>query len=124
MMSTSKSLIFITIGMLGTGQALLAEEWNVMRDSSSVKFIGIQQGSAFEGRFQSFSAEVDFDPADPTTGQINGVVEPATVNSGDSERDATLLDRDWFDPTNHPEATFESESIEALDDGSYRAHAS
>ena len=123
MVFRSKLLIFIPIGTLGVSYITQAAEWSTIRSSSSVTFVATQEGSQFQGLFEAFSAEVDFDTTDPNGGQITGVVEPASVNTGDAERDATLLDRDWFDPNNYPESKFESEQIEEMEDGSYRAHA-
>ena len=123
MVFRSKLLIFIPIGVLGVSYITQAAEWSTIRSSSSVTFVATQEGSQFQGLFETFSAEVDFDTTDPNGGQITGVVEPASVNTGDAERDATLLDRDWFDPNNYPESKFESERIETMKDGSYRAHA-
>ena len=123
MIFRSKLLIFILIGALGVSYITQAAEWSTIRNSSSVTFIATQEGSQFQGLFETFSAEVDFDTTDPNSGQITGIVEPASVNTGDAERDATLLDRDWFDPNNYPESKFESERIEEMEDGSYRAHA-
>jgi len=123
MVFRSKLLIFISIGALGVNYITQAAEWSTVRSSSSVTFVATQEGSQFQGLFETFSAEVDFDTTDPSSGQIIGIVEPASVNSGDAERDATLLDRDWFDPNNYPESKFESERIEEMEDGSYRAHA-
>jgi len=99
-----------------------ASEWQLVPDSSNVRFIGVQEGSAFRGRFARFSALIDFDPANPAAGKIVGVVQMDSGESGDAERDATLLEEDWFDPENHPESRFESERIEALDDGTFAAH--
>ena len=99
-----------------------ASEWQLVRDSSNVRFIGVQEGSAFRARFETFSAMIDFDPANPTAGKIIGVVNTDSVESGDSERDATLMEEDWFNPLNFMESRFESESIEQLDDGTFAAH--
>lgn len=102
--------------------AVEASEWQLVEDSSMVRFIGVQEGSAFRGRFENFTATINFDPADPTAGKIVGVVGMDSAKTGDAERDATLLEEDWFDPTNHPESRFESESIEQLGDGTFAAH--
>jgi polyisoprenoid-binding protein YceI len=99
-----------------------ATEWQLVEDSSNVRFVGIQEGSAFRGRFQNFSAMIDFDPENPTAGKIVGVVKMDSAESGDAERDATLLEEDWFDPENYPDSRFESERIEQLDDGTFAAH--
>ena len=108
-------------GLLVFGQSLSAADWNMASSTSSVSFSAIQQGSPFEGEFASFTAQIQFDRADPASGSIVGVVETGSVRTGDSERDRTLLDREWFDPNNHPESRFESESIEATDTG-FRAN--
>jgi len=99
-----------------------ASEWQLVKDSSAVRFIGVQEGSAFRARFENFSAMIDFDPGNPAAGKIIGVVKMDSAKTGDEERDATLLEEDWFDPQNHPESRFESERIEQLDDGTFAAH--
>ena len=116
---------WITLLALVAGTAIgqaAASEWRVVQDSSNVRFIGVQEGSAFRGRFEGFTAMIDFDPANPTAGKIVGVVTMDSAASGDAERDATLMEEDWFDPQNHPESRFESERVEQLDDGTYAAH--
>ena len=118
MASNVKWLFF---SLLVCGQSLSAADWNTVSATSSVSFSAIQQGSPFEGEFASFTAQIQFDQADPASGSIVGVVETGSVRTGDSERDRTLLDREWFDPNNHPESRFESESIEATDTG-FRAN--
>jgi polyisoprenoid-binding protein YceI len=112
-------IIFLT---LIAGTAAEASEWQLVQDSSNVRFIGVQEGSAFRGRFKSFTAMIDFDPGNPAAGKIIGVVKMDSAESGDEERDATLLEEDWFDPQNFPESRFESDSIEQLDDGTFAAH--
>ena len=112
---------WVLFGFLFCGHALSAAEWTTVDSTSSVSFLAIQQGSPFEGEFGSFTAGIDFDTSDPASGSIVGVVEMGSVRTGDSERDRTLLDREWFDPNNHPHSRFESESIEATESG-FRAN--
>jgi len=94
-----------------------AGEWKPAEDSSTVKFTFIQQGSRYDGRFEEFDATIDFDPKNPAAGSIVGVVQTKSVSTRDFDRDATLQDPDWFDSAKHPEARFESESIEQTADG-------
>ncbi|MDA0995129.1 MAG: YceI family protein [Proteobacteria bacterium] len=122
MVVKARRIILLTL-VAGTAfGAAEASEWQLVPDSSMVRFIGVQEGSAFRGRFQNFTAMINFDPANPTSGKIIGVVKMDSANTGDAERDATLLDEDWFDPGNHPESRFESERIEQLEDGTFAAH--
>lgn len=116
-----ESLVIACAGLTLAGGAFAAD-WKMLDESSAVSFTGTQQGSRFTGRFSSFEADISFDPANPAEGKIVGVVETATVNTRDHDRDSALLDRDWFDVENHPEARFVSESIEQGENGAYRAH--
>jgi polyisoprenoid-binding protein YceI len=99
-----------------------AAPWTVVPETSTVGFVGTQQGTKFNGRFQTFTATVDLDVADPTKGSIVGTVQLDSVNTRDHDRDASLLDKDWFNAKEFPEAKFESQKIEKAADGSYVAN--
>jgi len=107
------------LGIIGAAQA---GGWDVAMDTSSVGFSAEQQGGKFNGKFETFTAMIDFDPASPGSGSIVGTVETESVDSRDYDRDASLMEPDWFDVDKYPEAKFESESIEASGDGGYVAH--
>jgi polyisoprenoid-binding protein YceI len=111
----------IAVATLGLAGAAFAADWNLVRESSSVSFTGIQQGTKFNGRFEEFDAQIDLDASDPTSGSIVGTVQTASVNTRDHDRDAALVDPDWFAADDFPEARFESEGIEAGEDDTYRA---
>jgi polyisoprenoid-binding protein YceI len=111
-------LVSAVFGCIGTA---FAGDWNVVKEMSSVGFIAEQQGTRFNGRFGTFDATISFDPNAPAAGSIMGVVETATVNTRDHDRDAALHDSDWFNSAEHPQAQFKSQSIKKLDDGSFEA---
>jgi polyisoprenoid-binding protein YceI len=112
--------LFVAAGLVLSSTALAAP-WNVVPETSSVGFIGTQQGTKFNGRFQTFTATLNLDVADPTKGSIVGTVQLESVNTRDSDRDAALLDKDWFNAKQFPEAKFESAKIEKGTDGGYQA---
>ena len=95
----------------------VAAPWTVVPETSTVGFVGTQQGTKFNGRFQTFNAVIDLDAADPTKGSIVGTVQLDSVNTRDHDRDASLLDKDWFNAKEFPEAKFESQKIEKTADG-------
>lgn len=113
--------LIIAAGLAFSASALAAP-WTVVPETSSVGFVGSQQGTKFNGRFQTFTAVIDLDAADPTKGSIVGTVQVDSVNTRDHDRDASLLDKDWFNAKEFPEAKFESQSIEKAADGSYQAN--
>ena len=95
----------------------LAAEWQVVPETSSVGFVGTQQGTRFNGRFQTFTADINLDAANPTKGSIVGTVQVDSVNTRDHDRDSSLIDKDWFNAKQFPEAKFESQKIEKTADG-------
>jgi polyisoprenoid-binding protein YceI len=111
-----KSLVAVIAG-LSMGGTALAAPWTVVPETSSVGFVGSQQGTKFNGRFQTYTATLNLDVADPTKGSIVGTVKLDTVNTRDHDRDAALLDKDWFNAKQFPEAKFESQKIEKTADG-------
>jgi polyisoprenoid-binding protein YceI len=113
---------FVAVVGLAFSVGALAAPWTVVPETSSVGFVGTQQGTKFNGRFQTFTAQVNLDPADPTEGSIVGTVQLDSVNTRDHDRDASLLDKDWFNAKEFPEAKFESQKIEKAADGSYVAN--
>lgn len=110
------ALLTACAGLTFVGSAAAAE-WTVVDDSSAVRFSAVQQGTRFNGAFREFEANIDFDPANPAGGSIVGVVQTESVTTRDHDRDAALTDADWFNTREHPEARFESQSIEKTDDG-------
>jgi polyisoprenoid-binding protein YceI len=113
---------FVVAASLAFSMGAFAAPWTVVPETSSVGFVGTQQGTKFNGRFQTFTAVVNLDPADPTKGSIVGTVQLDSVNTRDHDRDASLLDKDWFNAKEFPEAKFESQKIEKAADGSYVAN--
>ena len=99
-----------------------ATEWKLIEDEGNVRFIGALEGAAFRGRFDVFSAIINFDPANPEDGKITGEVKMNSADSGDAEYDAYLMEPDWFNPESFPNSKFESERLEKLDNGTYAAH--
>lgn len=117
------ALVGACAGVMAFGTAVAGggAGWTVVEDTSAVKFSFVQQGSRTNGAFEDFEATIDFDPAAPADGSILGVVQVESVDTRDYERDESLQDPEWFNASEHPEARFESQSIEATGDGEYVA---
>ena len=101
--------------------SVLGKTYKVMDDEDAHEYhergVASWYGTKFNGRFQTFTAQINLDPADPTKGSITGTVKLDSVNTRDSDRDASLLDKDWFNAKQYPEAKFESQKIEKTADG-------
>jgi polyisoprenoid-binding protein YceI len=67
--------------------------------------------STYQGRFNSFDAKLNFKPEDPTKSTLEVTIQPASVDVKNSELEAKLLDKDFFDAKTFPEAKFVATSI-------------
>ncbi|HXV41761.1 MAG TPA: YceI family protein, partial [Anaerolineae bacterium] len=54
------------------------------------------------GRFNSFSGTLNINEADPTQSSAEGVIEAASVDTRDPNRDAHLRSADFFDVEKYP----------------------
>jgi polyisoprenoid-binding protein YceI len=88
---------------------------------AELKFVASQSDVPVPGEFRKFSADVDFDPARPTTGKVSIAIEVASVATGSADADAMLKGQDFFDAAHFPQATFTSTSIKAEGAGKFRA---
>ena len=68
--------------------------------------------STVRGEFTQFEGEVDLNEQDVTRSKATGRVQVASIDTGNSDRDAHLRGPDFFDADHHPTLTFESRRIE------------
>jgi polyisoprenoid-binding protein YceI len=97
-----------------------APAWSVQQESR-IGFVAQQGGAPVEGRFESFAAEIRFDPDNLAGSRVAVEIEVASVNSESRDRDQTIRSKDLFDVETWPTARFEADSFTATGDGSYDA---
>lgn len=64
------------------------------------------------GGFEKLSGKLNYDPAQLGKSSIEVVIEAASVNTRESQRDAHLKSADFFDVEKYPQITFKSVSVE------------
>ena len=99
---------------LGGATAASATTWTVDSKKSTIAFSGIQTEQPFSGRFKTFTATIDFDPAKPESGHALVSIDVASATTGDPQRDEALPGDDWFSAKTFPAATFEATAFKAL----------
>ncbi len=67
--------------------------------------------STYLGRFEKFSASLDFDEADPTTARVSAIIDMTSLDIANDEFAQTLTGPDWFDAEQFPQAVFNSTAI-------------
>ncbi|MCG8442194.1 MAG: YceI family protein, partial [Caulobacterales bacterium] len=104
-----------------TAGAAASGGWVVDHAASRLAFAGVNSGQPFEGVFESWTAEITFDPGDLDAARVLVRVATGTAATGSSYNDSTLKQGDWFDVGANPDAVFESGAIRAAADGGYEA---
>ena len=65
------------------------------------------------GRFNEFSGEFSYDPAQPEASKINITINMDSVDTNHAERDKHIRSADFLDIKNNPQAKFVSESYQS-----------
>ena len=79
---------------------------------STVGFQVLQNGSPLDGQFSSSDITLSVDVDNPAEASLIAIVLTASVSTGDSQIDATVVTSNWFASDEYPEATFTSGSFE------------
>ncbi len=70
--------------------------------------------STYVGRFNEFQAVLEFDPDNLPATTLQGVVEMASVDTGDTEVDSLLSEPDWLDTARFPQAEFITTQVQDI----------
>ncbi|CAA7627394.1 YceI family protein [Magnetospirillum sp. SS-4] len=99
-----------------------AAEWSAGGGNASrLGFVGSQGGSPFEGRFERWTAKIDFDPANPAAGRVVVDIDMTSAATGDRQKDDSLPQAEWFDAATFPRARFEAAGFRATGGNAYEA---
>lgn len=72
-----------------------------------IKNMGIGTGGSVSG----LQADVNFNPADPSSSTIEASVDAVSINTDNSSRDEHLRSEDYFDAARYPKITLKSVSF-------------
>ncbi len=72
------------------------------------------------GSFHEFDGTLTIDGEDPTRSTGSLKIVATSIDTGNEQRDGHLRSNDFFDMDNHPELTFQSTGIEAVNDYEYK----
>lgn len=95
--------------------------WAVRAEESRVGFVATQLGSPIEGVFRRFEAEIAFDPDDLGNSRAVVIIDTASLDTGEDDRDKVAKGPDFFAVADHAAARFETSTITRQGDGGYVA---
>ena len=90
-----------------------ADEWRVL-PGGTIGFAAVVNGETVQGRFGRWDADITFDPARPSLASLDAKIDLTTATTSDGQRDAMLLEEDFFATSLHPSARFKSQDAVAL----------
>ena len=96
-----------------SSQALEYRE--LLTDQSTLSFTYRQMGVPMKGDFSRFTAQIAYDPAQPTTASARFEVDLSSIDVGYSDGNDEILKADWLDTSKYPTAHFISREITPLD---------
>ena len=103
--------------------AQAADQWVVDANDSEIEFTGTQLGAEFEGEFKNFEANIVFSPDDLAGSSVEVLIDIASVDTENGDRDSQIVSSDWFDANQWPKATFKTKSFKEIAPGKYEAVA-
>jgi len=88
---------------------------------SSLTFTFVQGDAATPGSFRQFTTDLSHDARNPAADRLKVIVQIASLDTGDKERDDTLKGADLFDAAKYPTAQYAAESFARREDGGLEA---
>lgn len=115
------AVLAASIGLTAPAARAAPAAWTVDKAASRLGFKSSFSGMDFVGTFRRWDAQIVFDPKALGASQATVSIEPASVATGDMERDSALPTADWFDVARFPRAAFVTKSIKSLGGDRYQA---
>lgn len=118
-LTTPAAVATALVGML-TAPLAMAGDYE-QAPGSVLVFASKYDGEVFTGTFPGFQTRLSFDPADPAAGKLEVDIPLAGARSGNSDRDSTLLGKDFFNVAEFAQAHYSATGFRAVGDNQYAA---
>ncbi|MBZ0111981.1 MAG: YceI family protein [Thermoanaerobaculia bacterium] len=110
----------LVLGFALSGAASAADTYTIDGAHSDVSFQVRHIVSQVRGQFDTFEGTVVMDAETPEKSSVNFVIDAASINTHNGDRDTHLRGEDFFEVETHPEITFESSSVRKVSEGKYQ----
>lgn len=106
---------------LAMGGPTAASDWSVDHTQSSLTFEADQAGSVVPGTFDTWDAEIAFDPDDLAATKFRVTVQTGSITSANTQAAQMLPGEGWFNAGAFPQAVFEATEVIDTGNGAYEA---
>lgn len=104
--AVAAGVVAVAAAQFPAAPSFAVQNWNVVDDQSSIGFAGTHAGRSFTGTFQSWQADISFDPSDLASSRAEVTVDLTSAVTGDATYDKTLPTTDWFNVSQISQAKF------------------
>jgi polyisoprenoid-binding protein YceI len=115
------TLLALSLSGVGFSSCAQASEWTLDPTPTVIAFSVRNLSVAHvDGTLRLASGHVAVDDADVSRSTIEAVIDAASVDTGEPQRDAHLRSADFLDVARYPTITFRSTRIERADGGHWK----
>ena len=97
--------------------------WAVDKAASRLSFKAVMDGTAFDGVFRDWDAQIAFDPKNLANSHATITVDTTSALTGQPIKDQALPNSEWLATETYPQATLVTRSIVQTSPGHYQATA-
>ncbi|MBX9688016.1 MAG: YceI family protein [Candidatus Obscuribacterales bacterium] len=102
-------------------QAASNNQWEIDSKHSMATFtVKHMMVSNVPGQMAGVKGNVDFDGKNVDSLKVSATLDPATINTGEPDRDEHLRGADFFDVKKYPSVTFESDGVIPVMKGGFK----
>jgi polyisoprenoid-binding protein YceI len=114
---TTGLLVAATSGSLALAADAAPVRYTLDPARSTFEYQFSQAGALNKGRFAKYTVTLDFSADSLATSKLDVIVDMASLDTGDKERDETLKSADLFAVTKFPQSRFTSSQITKTSNG-------
>jgi len=105
------SILFLSFSLNAQNRSLQVES-----NHSTIGFnISIAGFTKVTGKFTDFEILLEWNDLDSSVSKISSIIQASSINTGIPDRDKHLSSPDFFNVSEYPTITFESDSIQKID---------
>lgn len=105
---------------LGIAQVSNAQQWELDKAHTQVKFEVRHLLTDVTGKFKDFEVDFTFNEDDPTESSFTTTVQVPSIDTEVERRDNHLRSEDFFHVEQYPTMTYKSKSIERISEQQYK----
>jgi polyisoprenoid-binding protein YceI len=115
-------LLLLTLPLSASAQPSAPPAWRIDRSKSIIQFKGFKDGKPFATVFQSWNANIKFDPANPGRSSAIITIDTRSGSTGNRTFKDYLVAPSWYSPDKIPFAQFQTFSFRPMGNNIYEAN--